>query len=178
MYTEAETQNKILHLIELLSRQLLGNCPTITNQLILKNLFGWLLQAKQEIFLSATAKLNHGANIGKSDFIFRSSHRRYSLKKGVLKNFANFTRKHLCWRLFLITLQAWGPTALLKRDSNTGVFLSKSQNLFEQLFWRTYAEDCFYVLINLIFWYHFNNFNKNWGWRTGFFVLWQNFTSI
>ena len=106
MYTEAETQNKILHLIELLSRQLLGNCPTITNQLILKNLFGWLLQAKQEIFLSATAKLNHGANIGKSDFIFRSSHRRYSLKKGVLKNFANFTRKHLCWRLFLITLQA------------------------------------------------------------------------
>ena len=33
------------------------------------------------------------------------------LKKGVLKNFTNFTRKHLCWSLFI------------KRDSNTGIFL-------------------------------------------------------
>ena len=29
------------------------------------------------------------------------------MKKGVLKNFANFTRKHLCWNLFLIKLQAF-----------------------------------------------------------------------
>ena len=27
-------------------------------------------------------------------------------KKSVLKNFANLTRKHLCWSLFLIKLQA------------------------------------------------------------------------
>ena len=27
-------------------------------------------------------------------------------KKGVLKNFANLTGKHLCWSLFLIKLQA------------------------------------------------------------------------
>ena len=33
----------------------------------------------------------------------RSSHRRCSVKKGVLKNFVNFTGKHLCWCLFLIT---------------------------------------------------------------------------
>ena len=26
-------------------------------------------------------------------------------KIGVLKNFANFTRKHLCWNLFIIKLQ-------------------------------------------------------------------------
>ena len=39
-------------------------------------------------------------------------------KVGVVKNFANFTGKHLFWSLFLIKLQA-----LLKRDSNTGVFL-------------------------------------------------------
>ena len=31
----------------------------------------------------------------------RSSHRRYSVKNGVLKNSANFTGKHLCWSLFL-----------------------------------------------------------------------------
>ena len=36
----------------------------------------------------------------------RSSHRRCSVKKGVLKNFAELTGKHLCWCLFLIKLQA------------------------------------------------------------------------
>ena len=44
-------------------------------------------------------------------------------KIGVLKIFANFTGKHLCWSLFLIKLQALKPANLLKRDSNTGVFL-------------------------------------------------------
>ena len=34
----------------------------------------------------------------------KSSHRRYSVKRGVLKNFPNFTGKHLCWSLFLIKL--------------------------------------------------------------------------
>ena len=37
----------------------------------------------------------------------RSSHRRCSVKKGVLKNFANFIGKHLCWSLFLIKLLAF-----------------------------------------------------------------------
>ena len=35
-------------------------------------------------------------------FSFRSRHRRCSVKKDGLKNFANFTGKHLCWSLFLI----------------------------------------------------------------------------
>ena len=30
-------------------------------------------------------------------------------KIGGLKNFANFTGKYLCWSLFSIQLQAWGP---------------------------------------------------------------------
>ena len=30
----------------------------------------------------------------------RSSHQRCSIEKAVLKNFAIFTRKHLCWSLF------------------------------------------------------------------------------
>ena len=37
-------------------------------------------------------------------FSFKSSHRRYSVKEGGLKNFAHFTGKHLCWSLFLIKL--------------------------------------------------------------------------
>ena len=44
-------------------------------------------------------------------------------KKCVLKNFTLFTGKHLCWSLFLIKLQSFSPSTLLKRDSNTGVFL-------------------------------------------------------
>ena len=37
----------------------------------------------------------------------RSSHRRCSVKKEILKDFANFTWKHLCRSLFLIKLQAF-----------------------------------------------------------------------
>ena len=46
-------------------------------------------------------------------------------KKGVLKDFVNFIRKHLCWSLFLIKLQAW------------------------HLFWRTSANDCFCTALAL-----------------------------
>ena len=56
-------------------------------------------------------------------FIIRRSHRRCSLKKGVLKNFANFTEKHLGWSLFLNKAAALRHATLLERDSNTGVFL-------------------------------------------------------
>ena len=40
---------------------------------------------------------------------FRNSHSQMFFKVGVLKNFANFTGKHLCWSLFLISLQDFRP---------------------------------------------------------------------
>ena len=47
--------------------------------------------------------------------IFRSRHRRCSAKKGaVLKKFAIFTGKYLCWSLFSMNVQALGPASLLK----------------------------------------------------------------
>ena len=52
---------------------------------------------------------------------YRSSHPRCSIKKAVFKIFAIFTGKQLCWSLFLIICSV--PATLLKRDSNTGVFL-------------------------------------------------------
>ena len=55
--------------------------------------------------------------------LFRSSHRRCFIKKAVLKNFAIFTWKHLCWSLCLIKLHPFTSVTLLKRNSNTGVFL-------------------------------------------------------
>ena len=83
-----------------------------------------------------------------------SSHRRCSVKKGVLKNSGNFTGKHLRWSLFLI-LQAFRPKTLLKRDSNTNVSLWNLRNFSEYLFWRASANDCFYIstMNNVNGWY-------------------------
>ena len=46
-------------------------------------------------------------------------------KIGVVKNFANFTEKQLCWSHFLIRMQVRRTSTLLKRDTDTGVFLVK-----------------------------------------------------
>ena len=51
-------------------------------------------------------------------FKFRSSHRRCSIKKCVLKNLSKFTGKHLCQGLFFDKIENYQ-----KRDSGTGVFL-------------------------------------------------------
>ena len=64
----------------------------------------------------------------------RSSRLQMFYKKGVLKNFSSFTEKHLFWSLFWIKLS---PAALLKRDSNTGVFLWILQHFKNSLFYRT-----------------------------------------
>ena len=48
--------------------------------------------------------------------ILRSSHRRCSVKKGVLRNFAKFTGKHLCQRLFFNKVAGLRPATLLKKS--------------------------------------------------------------
>ena len=55
--------------------------------------------------------------------ICRSNHLQMFFIISVLKNFPIFTGIHLCWSLFLIKLQVLKPVTLLKRDSNTGLFL-------------------------------------------------------
>ena len=52
-------------------------------------------------------------------------------EKGVLKNFAKFTRKHLC-------------RSLVDKDSDEGVFLSILRNFEEYLFYITPPRDCFW----------------------------------
>ena len=66
-------------------------------------------------------------------------------KKGVFKNFANFTVKHLCWSLFLITLQFLKPATLLKRYSNTDVFLWNLWNFQENLYWWKPENNYFFL---------------------------------
>ena len=63
----------------------------------------------------------------------RRSHRRCSVKKDALKNFANFTGKHLCWNLVLIKLQAWRSPFVLKRDSNASVSCEFCEIFIEHL---------------------------------------------
>ena len=47
--------------------------------------------------------------------IRRSSHRRCSVRKGVLRNFAKFTGKHLCQSLLFNKVAGLRPVTLLKR---------------------------------------------------------------
>ena len=70
---------------------------------------------------------------------YRSSHSLMFSKIVVLKNFVIFTGKQLYWSLFLIKLQAWKTATLLKRDSNTCVFLWILQIFRNSLFYRTPA---------------------------------------
>ena len=67
---------------------------------------------------------------------FRSSRLQLFSKIDIVKNFTNFIGKLLCWSLFLIKLQIQRPEALLKRDSNTGVFLWNLRTFCEIYFWK------------------------------------------
>ena len=69
-----------------------------------------------------------------ASFSFRSSHSQKFFKIGILKNFAIFTRKHLCWSLFLITLLAFSYRPAT--DSNVGVLLLILRNFQDQIFCR------------------------------------------
>ena len=73
----------------------------------------------------------------------KSSRSQIVFKIGVLKNFINFIGKYIYWNLFLIKLQAWRPATLLKRDSNTGVFLWNLQNFSEHFFLQNISGGCF-----------------------------------
>ena len=53
----------------------------------------------------------------------RSSHRKCSMKKGVLKNFVKLTGKHLCQSLFFNDIAGLSLQFYLKRDSDTGISL-------------------------------------------------------
>ena len=50
------------------------------------------------------------------DHIIRSSRAQMLLKIGVLKKFAIFTGKRLCWSLSLIKWLGFKPATLFKRD--------------------------------------------------------------
>ena len=78
--------------------------------------------------------------------------KRCSVKKSVLKNFANLTKQHLCWSPFLTKLQDRMPATLLKTDANTGVFLSNLRSKFLEVFCRSSCS----ALINAVMKYSYS----------------------
>ena len=58
-------------------------------------------------------------------------------KKGVFKNFAKFTGKHLCQSLFFYKVSGLRLKLFKKRGSGTGVFLWIMQNFYKLLFYTT-----------------------------------------
>ena len=71
----------------------------------------------------------------------RSSHRSCSLREGVLRNFAKFTRKHLCQGLFFNKVAGLEACNFIKKETVTQVFscgfceISKNTFFTETLWW-------------------------------------------
>ena len=64
-------------------------------------------------------------------------------KKCFLKSFASFTGRHLCCSLY-------NKVLLLKRDTNSGVFLWNLRNFYKHVFWTPSANGCFWHLTILL----------------------------
>ena len=77
----------------------------------------------------------------------RSSHRRCSVKKGVLRNFPKFTGKHLCQSLFFIKVAGLRPATLLKKRLWHRCFSVNFVNFQKHLFYSTPPCYCFWTLL-------------------------------
>ena len=73
----------------------------------------------------------------------RSSQRWCSVRKGVLRNFAKFTGKHLCQSLFFSKVAGQPATLLKKRLWHMCFFLWILRNFYDHLFYRSPLGDCF-----------------------------------
>ena len=76
---------------------------------------------------------------------FRSSHRRCSVKKGALRNFAKLTGKYLCQSLFFNKVAGLWPVTLLRKETLAQAFLCEfceiSKNTFSTEHLQTTASD-------------------------------------
>ena len=73
------------------------------------------LKEKNTQKLLCKSKWNEGKWVSLRLSKARSSHRRCSVRKGILKNFAKFTGKHLCQSLFFNKVTGLRPATLLKK---------------------------------------------------------------
>ena len=88
------------------------------NSLFLTDSTYFLISLWKHIYTVSTRAETFGNPVKK---FTRSSRREVFSKKGALRNFAKFTGKHLCQRLFLIKLQA-KTCSFIKKESLAQVF--------------------------------------------------------
>ena len=81
-------------------------------------------------------------------------------EKGALKNFANFTEKHLRWVFFngVADLKAWN---FIKKRHQHRCCLRDLWNLEKRPFWRRSANDCFWKGCK-IFIFYLHAFTNTW----------------
>ena len=104
--------------------------------------------------------LGHGYSLGKVNWtlslskwdkatskLFRTSHRRWSIKKGVLKNSQKFTGKHLCQSLFFNKAAGHRLATLLKTKLWHRCFPVNFAKFLRTAFYRTPLRDSFWIIL-------------------------------
>ena len=81
-------------------------------------------------------KKKHFWTPGDKSSDLKRNHRRCSIKKSLVRNFAISTGKHLCWSFFLIN-------SFIKKRSQHRVFPVNIVKFLKTPLWRTSANDCF-----------------------------------
>ena len=82
-------------------------------------------------------------------FTEAATHRRCSLKKVVVKNFANFTEKHLCWSIFLTKLRAFS-LQFIKKETPAQAFSCEGCKTFKNTHFESILKNiCEWLLLYL-----------------------------
>ena len=120
----------------------------------------WILiekDLKYKVFQTAYFQINNFQGqlkhvmtiLTRETHVNRSSHRRCSLKTAVLKNFAIFTGKRLCWSFFNKVVGQKARNFIKKRLQHS-CFLWILRKFLKHVFGRTSAKCCFCVNIMAI----------------------------
>ena len=72
----------------------------------------WLAVQMKFSFKIGCHKVNKCHGLLNLDMLFRSSRSQKFFKRAIIKKFAIYKGKYLCWSLFLIKLQAWNPEGM------------------------------------------------------------------
>ena len=78
-------------------------------------------------------------------FTEAATHRRCSVKK-VVKNFANFTKKHLWWSLFLTKLQAFS-LQVISKETSTQAFSCEGCKTFKNTYFEAILKNIYERLL-------------------------------
>ena len=111
----------------------------------------WTTAAGKLYFITTVINVLNN-NFCRTLFLFRSSRSQVFFKIGLLKNFANFTGKHLWWSPFLIKL--------LKTGSLTQVLSCDICEIFKNTFFTKHFFTVIASVCSEYFWYRWSWFHR------------------